>query len=388
MSLIVVANKIEYKNFTQITTSTSMVEVASSFSFSATSTPLEKSFPLREGDAVEIKNTDTGILLTGYIDEYNISYSDTKRIVSVKGRSKTAILVDSMVEGSAQTTGKRTFLSVCKGVCDWFGLEVIDDTLLKATAEIGETSIKQNQTAFNYLLSIAKSIGVLLTDDEYGNLVITEVLPNAHADMHLKNIVGEKKDNNILSANLKVNLSKVFGKYKLIGEVVPTKAGDAKLQGSLIKAQEEKEEDKMLFEKSSAGQVSYSFKRLLTIASTFVFPDKESIEKQTKWEQGARRFSALTYSCKVQGFSHKSLFWKKNKLCKVEDDFAEVFNTLLIDSVAHSYGLNGSITSLTLSLPNAFSDNPEKDKITERDIKEYLGGIQKNAKTVIGEPTI
>lgn len=360
MSLTLKVNGTEYENFTDVSVSTSLTHAASSFSFTCSSASGANSFPFGEGDTVEVLMDSEHLILTGRIDEYSVSYSSNSHVVNVKGRSKTAILVDSTLSGAIQTTEKTTLYSLCKKICDNFGLSVVNEVGAKASDEIALTSAKQGVKAFDYLLAYARANGLLLTDNEYGDLVITQASTNK--SKHCIKNVEKGLNNNILSANFKVNLANVYSEYEIIGEGNPSELNKNNFK-KMISANGIATEDDMDVE----------LEKRLTKISTAVMGATEDLAKQAVWEMGVRRFKAFTYSCVIQGHSYGGgPAWEKNVIYSVEDTFAVVEKYLLCDSATYSFSSAGSTTQLNLSLPNALTEEPKKDKLTSKVDKTAL----------------
>lgn len=110
-------------------------------------------------------------LITGYLDDFVPSYDDSTISISVRGRDKTADLVDCSVVHLGGQFKLLTLLQIATRVCKPFGISVINETDVGDTFE--NVQVEQGETAGEFLIRLAQQRGVMLTTNGLGQLVIT-----------------------------------------------------------------------------------------------------------------------------------------------------------------------------------------------------------------------
>ena len=114
------------------------------------------------------------LMLTGYLDHYNVSGSATDHRVTIEGRSRTADLIDCTPDiKSGQFTGY-SIAAIAKSICALFKIEVDQQTAL-ADAVVPNTNLEKCETAWAFLEKLCRLGGVLATDDVLGRFVLAEI---------------------------------------------------------------------------------------------------------------------------------------------------------------------------------------------------------------------
>ncbi|MDE1905023.1 MAG: hypothetical protein KGH75_01050 [Rhodospirillales bacterium] len=111
------------------------------------------------------------LVLTGYVDEYRPGFDGTSHDVRVSGRSRTADLIDCTPDiAGGQYTGY-SLAAIASGIAGLFAVGVQVETAL-AQGAVANAQMQRSETAFAFLERLARLAGVLLTDDENGDLVL------------------------------------------------------------------------------------------------------------------------------------------------------------------------------------------------------------------------
>jgi prophage tail gpP-like protein len=166
---------VEFSGWEALTITRSLTSVARSFSFSS---PFDPDRPalvsaLRPfGYQSAVVKIDGELIVTGRIEKVSPAISAGDRAINVQGRSLTGIIADcAHAVGRYQYDGL-ALSTIAKQVCSPFGVSV---SAFNATNPIKEARCEPGQKAFEFLNRLAQDVGLLLTDNEKGELVIRRV---------------------------------------------------------------------------------------------------------------------------------------------------------------------------------------------------------------------
>ncbi len=110
--------------------------------------------------------------MTGYVDAVEIERSDTTASVTLRGRSKTADLIDCSPElDSLELTGL-DLAAVARVVCKPFGIEVVCPD---SGPVFPVSAAHHGETAWKLIERLARQRKLLLMDDEEGRLVLAQL---------------------------------------------------------------------------------------------------------------------------------------------------------------------------------------------------------------------
>lgn len=120
------------------------------------------------------------LVLTGYIDRYMPVYNKSRHTIRLIGRSKTEDVVDCSVDPSkvgGWFIAAKTIGQYAKIICDLYGINV---SLPDGDADIpsgfaAALHIYPGYTGYFLIEEIARSVGMLVWDNEKGELVISNV---------------------------------------------------------------------------------------------------------------------------------------------------------------------------------------------------------------------
>lgn len=350
MSLKIRLNGLDYGNFIAGQVVSSLETVGSSFNFTS-SAGADNLFPIKKGDAAQIL-ADEQVVLTGFIEAVTVSYDAGSHRIEVKGRNKLADLIDSTVGNIKEFTGPVSLESIIRSVLDSIGLtniKIVNEAgTIKNFEESDVTSAETGQKAFDFIELYARKRQVLLTTNGNSDLVIarasTIVASNA-----LKMTVGNQPDNNVLSAALTNDETKLYNRYLgqsqlnpigLDSDTTPIQISDqgAQFIDDLIRTTRRLE--------FNAEESSDSF----------------TMEDRVKWEANIRRARSIIYSATVQGHTANGEAWIPNRLHRIDDDFCDVHALLLSKQVVYKYSIDeGSLTNIEFTNRNAYTLQAEQD---------------------------
>lgn len=277
--------------------------------------------PIRPGAECQVL-IDGKPVITGYVDDVNISYDANSHTVSVSGRDKTGDLVDS----TAIEFGfpNFTILDVAKRLCQPFGIVVSAET------DVGGkfSTYKQNpgDSVFAALDGAAKIRGVMLMSDGNGGLVIaragTTRLPALLAT-----------GDNILACSASFSHKDRFSEYTVTSQQ-ELEDGQTYTDGLFLKA-------------TSKDSIITRYRPLTVIADKL--NDLKSTQERADYERNVRYAKSQQFQYSVQGWKYDDAnLWPINCLVAVKDDFLGLDADLLITGVDLLLNDSGTRTELTL----------------------------------------
>lgn len=285
--------------------------------------------PIRPGAACKVLVDDVPVI-TGHVDDVNISYDNASHTVEVSGRDATGDLVDCSTPIGGGLIGQ-TLLSAAQRLCKPFGIAVTTD--VEAGGVFSVLLPNPGDSVFTTLDAGARVRAVLLVADGNGNLLITRASNERIAAMLL---LGE----NVLSASASFSHRGRFKDYTVTGQQAA--------------------QDMALFNETAFqlyGTAADSFidryRPLIVISGDLA--GSGDATRRAEWERNVRfgRSQALRYT--VQGWHYEpGKLWPINRLVAVRDEFLGIDADRLITGVAYLLDGDGWRTELTLMPRAAF----------------------------------
>lgn len=257
------------------------------------------------------------IVITGYIDDISVSYSATSHSLSIKGRDKTADLVDCSAIHKPDEWHNVNAQFIANTLCEPFHIKAF----VKAdTSIIKKFRLEQGETAFEAIDRLCKMQDLFANSNTLGDLILTKK-GTATASVCLEHGV------NILSANYTHSAKDLFSEYH-------------------IKGQEPHTDNKAIKNTLNDANVP-RFRPLLLLAEDIA---TSSASNRLKKEYDTRKAKSEQLSVSVQGWrEHENGgLWQVNKIVQFKDKLLGIDKKFFIIQVEYSYSAQGSITSLTL----------------------------------------
>lgn len=334
--ITVVINGDEIKKFLKVSISKSLDSVSRGFLFSIAQDEFDSKIELNAEVQIYV---NFNLEVTGKIYKIVTSYDDKTHNIDISGFSNTYELTKGTIFTNPNYSTPISFLDLAEKVLKDNGIQgieisptiaahevvsVVDDDENRTAGDIGET-------IFSFLDRYAKKVGVILSDDIFGKLVVYKNEPKA-SDIRLKNKRGFFDNKLILSASYDIDYSKRFQKI-------------------IVKSQDENEDSIEAF----ALDNTVKSQGVMTIISENL-SDIAGCQTQANWEVNKRRADSVRYNCQTFGFGLKnSGNWEINTSVDVDDDFAGIKSKMMIRAVQFNYSDDqGSTTKLSLTIPDAF----------------------------------
>lgn len=336
-SLRVVVNGVEFTKFKRASISLSLGAVASAFSFDIARENFQTGFSIN--DEIQIYINDD-LTLTGKVNSINTGYTDRSHDVTISGFSNTFDLTKATIFTNPNYATPISFIGLVNkifgdnsvssvGVAGGFASGKMISTIIDSN-EAG-TSGDIGETLFSFLDRYAKKVGVILSTNAKGQLVIYDNAP-VGSPIRLKNKRNNPTNKTIKSADYLIDYSNRMKKV-------------------IVVSQQEFEDDV----RGEAEDSSVKSDGVKCILSENIV-DQAGCTTQAKWEVNKRISDSVSYNCTVFGFSYLGTKYDINLLVDVDDDFAGVTSSMMIKDVEFNFSESGgSVTNLQLVLPDAYS---------------------------------
>lgn len=313
-------------------------------------------------DLIKVQDTirifiDNELLSTGFVDKLLISFDDETHDLSVIGRSITADLIDSDIDGRTYNNIIDFQSLVTRVLSDngYNNIKVINGLGALPINLKGDTSgawgrgeEKESDTSekiFTFLDKYALEAKVLLRTNKDGNIVLTR----EETEQTIGSITTTKNNlnNNVKSARIIIDNSDRFRFNEIRSEEDNSSTGwTAVSQAPSIF------EDKLVRSpRRIRNRVKFT-------------SNQADLNDIVKWETNLRRAKSINYSCLVQGFYNNRQntdLWQPNKLVAVLDDKCQLDGQFLIKGVTYNKDLeNGTTTRLDIVNRGTFNLDPDK----------------------------
>jgi len=322
------------------------------------------------------------LVMTGYVDATPIRYDGRNVTVGVRGRSKTADLVDCCPIGSGQSTagkggtwgdviGKdgrlgRVVVPPAKAANQWRNLPLEDIAAALASpygvrvlAEvdtgkaIAEHQVQQGETVFESIDRMMRLRHVLSTDNERGDLVLIDVGSGGRAATALELGV------NIRSSSTDLDYKGVFSEYVVKGQ----RAGNDNEHGSAVAEEEATAGDDDDTADSAAAADSRAKRRRVLVIKQSGHADEGTCKDRAEYERAHRAAKALQTTYTVAGWRQESgALWLPNQLVRVRDPLIGFDAELVIAEVAWVIDENGQRAELRVGPPDGYRSKAGKLK--------------------------
>jgi len=332
----------KYENWLDVSIACTLQSLARTFSVRSTRSKEDLTIGIQPQDEVQIF-IDGEPILTGYVTKREVSYSASGISVTISGASKTVDLQDCcMPHGMAKSYKNQTHEQNLKAVCKPFGIGVVDQV---KSVDRRNLEFSPTETVGSAITRYLQKNGILLTDDEAGNLVIAQAGSGGIAHDILE--LGK----NILEGKRTQDVSKRFSNYVTLGQAAnPTSELPASANHLTATARD-----------SGVRRPRWLVKQESGNASTEILQKKAVVTRDVR--QGES--DILTY--KVQGWRQSNgELWKVNTILFVKDTYLEVSqnHNWVVSEI--SYLLNSSGTSCNFKL----QDPKSYDLVAEVDAKK------------------
>jgi prophage tail gpP-like protein len=332
--IILTVDGLEYSDWEQVEVRRSLEDAASSFSLTSAerSARLGPPIAIRPGSACVVAIDDGSLSLpvvTGYVDDCEISTDRDAHNASVTGRSKTADLIDCVADVPYTLRGV-TLLQAANALGAPYGVIATESPSGASGAPLDLLKVEPDERVFEALERAARSRNALLHDDGEGQLVIRQVTdPGA-------TVATLTMPGNIERATLRTSASGLFTNYEAIGQA-SGRDRDNFTPADLSRA-------------GYAEDDTLARYRLLRVMLEGNVTQASSTDR-ARWEAATRAGRATLYTCTVTGWriDIDGDVWEPGMLVHVADAYQGVDADLLLVDVSLTYGPDGTRAELSLA---------------------------------------
>lgn len=276
-------------------------------------------------------------LLTGYVFATPIRYDDKTVSVGVKGRSKTADLVDC---SAIYKTGQWVKAKIEKITADLIKpfekIKIIANALTGAA--MPDHTINEGETVFESLDRMLTHRQLLATDDADGNVVFIKVGAGGRATTSLE------YGKNIKAANAPLDYKDVFSEYTVNGQrsAWNEDSGEAAYSSTF----------------TVTNKIIQRYRKLLITLSGQA--DTQACKDRAQFENAHRAAKALETTYTVQGWRQADgSLWLPNLIVKVIDPVIGFDADMLIVEVTYRKNENGTTADITVGPELGYIPPPE-----------------------------
>ena len=347
---------IEFEGFTTASATVSMVDFSGSFSFTAV-TKGGQALPIKGNESCRV-TVDGVPVITGFIERVDVDYSSDSHTITYSGRDQTSDVGDSSIETINDIKAPVSLEDIIVRV-----IASLPGSNIKLDSDAGDIELfskaediispAKGENAFDFLEKWARKRQVLLTTDGLGNILISKTSTEKY-EIGLQNVLNDPDSNNILSASAVYDFSNIYRKY-----IVESQLNNSAVNLAGIFSASSIVDQAAFYEDTDAREG-----RQLVISAE-QSSGKTDAAKRAEWESNIHKSRSRVYRARVAGYRNGSELWAPNKLIGVNDEFAGINDTMLVESVTYNSSSEGSIVDLILVQKDSFilaSQEPVKVK--------------------------
>ncbi len=327
------------------------------------------------------------LVLTGYVDATPIKYDGKSVGVGVKGRSKTADLVDCCPIESGRSTGsgsggtwgdvvgpdgKTTNVvkppattanqwrnmkmeAIAAALAAPYRVRVISE--VDTGKAIPDHQVQQGETVFESIDRMMRLRHVLSTDNEKGDLVFIDVGSAGKAGTALE--VGK----NILAGSADLDYKGVFSEYVVKGQ----RAGNDAEYGADVAEEEAVATEDTADDQEAITNDSRSKRRRVLVIKQSGHADEGTCSDRALYEKAHRAAKALQTSYTVAGWRQEDgTLWRPNLIVRVRDGIVGFDADMVIAEVAWVMDKEGLRTEIKVGPPDGYRTKAGKAKKSQK----------------------
>ncbi len=324
---------------------------------------------IKPGDSVQV-TIGSDLVLTGYVDATPIKYDGKSYSIGIKGRSKTADLVDccpigvpaaasnmrDIVPLSVKPENAAAYLAqqvkaaphsaqyrncklekIAASLSNPYGIKVFSET--DTGRPITDFQLQQGETVFECIDRMMRERQVMSTDNATGDLVFIDVGSAGRCTDALE--LGK----NIMAGSASLDYKNVFSEYVCKGQ----RSGSDEESGDAVAG-----------ESASVKEDMLGRRRVLVLHQSGQ-ADGGTCHERVLYEQAHRAGKALETDYTVAGWREQDgTLWIPNRLVRVRDALIGFDVDMLIVGVSWVLDAEGQRTEIKVGLPDGYRTKARK----------------------------
>lgn len=293
------------------------------------------------------------LVLTGYVDATPVSYDAKNLTVTVKGRSKTADLVDCSAVNAPGQWRSQKLEKIAQDLASPYGVSVRTEV---ATGEaIADHTIQQGESVFESIDRLMRLRHVLATDNESGDLVFISVGSGG------RTVTALELGKNIKSGSAELDYKNVFSEYICKGQ----NAGNDDYFGESAAGSN-----------ASVSDTALGRKRVLLLKQSGQ-ADESTCQDRVDYERASRSAKAMQAVYTVVGWRQENGdLWKSNTLVRVIDPIIGFDLVMLIVEVSLVIDAQGMRAEITVGPQDGYITKAAKSAKKAAGTGDQWAGIQ------------
>jgi prophage tail gpP-like protein len=415
MSIVIIVDGTPYEGFYGVSVADSVDNLCAQYFQECTSETGGNSFPIKHGADVKIEVEDVEVF-SGKTEKAIGSGGGESYQIKTEGRDSNLVILKEYLDSSVSLKGPISLKKVIEKTLKVSGIKrrVIDETSgidYFTRRELLNDDV--GTKLWDYWIELARKRQVLITGNRANDIIIYRPGQNKYSVKLCNRKNDRNTQNNIIRYSFEYNSAEMSAVYVVhsqynfsakrskaapIGDALADKIFDTDQTDTPTQTDEYKalEQQRALVEigsdqynsissqmlklstggggakRSRVSTMGVVYNPLVTDGSTKrikadVPSDDDECKRLAEWYCNLDRAKSISYSCVTPILSPDGEPWKKGYLVDVEDDDADIDATMLISNVEFSIsktedGNAEEIASLTLKVPDAFSENAVVDK--------------------------
>jgi prophage tail gpP-like protein len=279
------------------------------------------------------------LVMTGYVDNIDLSYDADNADLRIGGLSKTGDLVDSSAIYETGAWKDARLDQIVRDVCDPFGIEVL------TIGDLGEAfkkfKVQQGEKCYELISRAISMRQFLAVSQPDGNMVLSQVR-KAYAGALLE------LGGNVLSASIHRNRRDIHNRYIFKGQTHASDDWGGKTASQLEGVVEDPNVKR--------------YRPLVILARKQ--RSKEDLGKRALWERNVRAGRGERYRYTVPGWlDNTGRLWETNTLVRCKDRIAKLDGEMLVATVEFSLA-ERLFTTVEVVPPSTFE--PLDDNLRRR----------------------
>lgn len=329
-SLFVKIDQYQISDWESFSIEKSLSTLCGKFEFKMSSALFKKGINFYNGKKIEIYINGI-IFMTGYIENFEISLTESEYQISISGREKTCDIIDCNNVLDKNVWYNQTLLTIAKYLCDPFEIDVVTSLQMQ---KINYAAIEDSETVFDFLLKLAKQQNVRLNTLQNGNIEIVNTQSNITHYFELSEVTNSK-----INGSLEDRYSNYVCKSQYTNN-----SGDPW------------EEKSIFINKKATDENVLRYRSKVFSESNMTATE---CQKYANWEAQNRAAKSTKFSFSYPAWTKDGKFISMGDLIHFEGSVINLSDTMIVDTISYKLDTDNYNISISLLDKILFNANPK-----------------------------